>query len=99
MVLIEIDMVDPQALQRRIDLLGDLRARQAAVGGAHRKVQLGCQDVGVTRPARQDLAQEGFRGAAAIDVGRVDEVDTKLERAIDTGDGILARDADAISQP
>jgi uncharacterized glyoxalase superfamily protein PhnB len=99
MALIEIDMTDAQALQRGVDLLGDLRARQAAVGGAHGKVHLGGQYVGVSRPARQNLAQEGFRGAPTIDIGRVDEVDAKLERAIDAGDGILARDADAISQP
>jgi hypothetical protein len=74
-------------------------ARQAAVGGAHGKVHLGRQYVGVARPARQNLSEEGFRGAPAIDIGRVDEVDAKLERAIDAGDGVLARHADAIGQP
>ena len=85
MALIEIDMVDAQALQRAVDLLGDLRARQAAVGGAHRKEHLGRQDVRLARPARQNLAQEGLRRAAAVDIGGVDEVDAEVEGAIDAG--------------
>ena len=99
MALVEIDMIDAQALQRRVDLLRDLRARQSAVGGTHRKVDLGRQHVGVAWPLRQDFAEKCLRRAAAIDVGGVDEIDPELEGAVDARRGIVARHADAIGQP
>ena len=61
--------------KRRIELLFDLRARQAAVGVAHREIELGGEDVAVARPALERVAEERLGGAAAVDVGGVDEVD------------------------
>ena len=99
MALVEIDVVDPEPLQRGVELLADLGARQAAVAAAHREIGLGRQHVGIARPPGQDLAEEALGGAAAIDVGGVDEVDAELEGAIDAGRGLCAIDADAVGQP
>ncbi|MEI9886311.1 MAG: hypothetical protein WDN08_07370 [Rhizomicrobium sp.] len=99
MALVEIDVIDPQPLQRGVDLLEDLRPRQPLVGRAHREEHLGRQDIRVAGPRRQRLAEKRLGGAAAIDVGGIDEIDPQLEGAIDTGDSLVALDADAIGQP
>ena len=79
--LVEIDEVGAQPPQRGIELLFDLAAREAAVAVGHREEELGGEDVGVARAALQRLAEEGLGGAAAVDVGGVDEVDADLEGA------------------
>jgi hypothetical protein len=49
--LIEVDVVNPQTGERRVDLLAHLHARETAIGVAHREVQLRREDVRVARPA------------------------------------------------
>jgi hypothetical protein len=72
--------VGSQPLQRGVELLFDLGARQAAVAVRHREEDLGRQHVGIARPVLQNLAEELLRRAAPVDVGGVDEVDAEVER-------------------
>src|ERR1700688_342216 len=89
MALIEIDMAYPEARKRCIQLLEDLRARQTPIRAAHRKIELGGQYIAVAIDARQCFAQHFFGGAAAIDIGRVDQSDAAVEGAMYAGDGIV----------
>ena len=72
---------------------------EAAVAVGHREEELGGEDVGIARAAGERLAEEGLGGAAAVDVGGVDEVDADLEGAIEAGARGLRLDADAVGQP
>src|SRR3954454_19865450 len=56
MALVEVDVVHPQALQRAVDLLVDLLAREPSVLVRHREVELGGDAEGVARVVGQDLA-------------------------------------------
>jgi hypothetical protein len=99
MALVEIDDVGLKPLERRIELLFDLRPRQAEIGVRHGKIELGREHVAVARPALQRLTEEGFCGSAAVDVRRVDEVDADVERRIEAGSCLLRLDSDAIGKP
>src|SRR4029079_13481543 len=89
------------ALERRVDLLGDLIARQPAVVGVvgHLAPHLGREDVRVARAAAEDLAPGTLSGAAAVDVGGVEEVDARLECRIRTPARLLEADAARIREP
>jgi hypothetical protein len=97
--LVQVDVVRAQAPERRVDLLEDLPARQAAVGVAHREEHLRGKDVRVARPAGEHLAEELLRLPARVDVGSVDEVDADVEGLRDTGLCLLARDAASVREP
>src|SRR4051812_37254547 len=77
--LVEVDVVGAQPCERRVDLLEDLLAREAAVARRHGEVELRREHVRVARAAREHLAEELLRLAAAVDVRRVDEVDALVE--------------------
>ena len=59
--LIEVDVVGVQPLQRRVDLLEDLRAREPSVARAHREEHLRREHVGVARIVAEDLAPDAAR--------------------------------------
>jgi len=62
--LIEVDIVDTQPLERGVDLLQDLWARQASILVAHREKNLRRQNVAVAWPLREHFAEKAFRGTA-----------------------------------
>jgi hypothetical protein len=101
MGLVEVDVVGLQAPKRGVDLLVDLRGRQPAVGGVvrHLAPHLGGQDVGVAGAAGEDLAPGALRGAPAVDVGGVEEVDAGLEGGVGAGAGLLELYAAREGQP
>ena len=74
-------------------------ARQAAIVGVHREEGLGGEDVAVARTVAERLAEKGFGGAIAIDVGGVDEVDAFVERGVEAAPGAVGLDPDAVGQP
>jgi hypothetical protein len=74
-------------------------ARQTLVAVSHVAHQLGRQDIAVARTAGELLAEHGFGGAPAIDIGGIDEIDPEIEGPIQTGLGLVRLDADAIGQP
>src|ERR1700685_4670586 len=96
MALIKIDVVHAQALQRRIDLLENLRARQSLILRAHRKIHLGREHVRAAWLLRENLSQEALGGSAAIGIGGIDEIDAELESAVDASNGVIAFDPHAI---
>jgi len=85
-VLVEIDDVGAQPLQRCIDGLVDVRARAARVGPvAHVAAELRRKHDAVA-PACQHLTEEGLATAlAAVDVGGVEERDTGVEGCVHDG--------------
>ena len=99
MALVEIDVVHPESCKGCIELLLDLRARQALVLGRHRKEQLGGEHIAVSRNVSQQFPQHLLRGAAAIDIGCIDEIDTGVEGRVQTGAGSILLDAGSVGQP
>src|SRR4029077_19060079 len=89
MALVQINVVDPQSLQRCIQLLLDLPSRQTAVGVTHWKEQLGSQHIAFAFDASQCLAKNRLGRTLAIDVRRIQEIDADIERAMDTRDSDL----------
>src|ERR1700732_3300223 len=77
--LIEIDIVCPKPLQRSVELLANLGARQSLVGVAHCAKNLCRQDVGVAGNSSKRLAKHPLGGAAAIDIRGVEEIDPEVE--------------------
>ena len=78
MDLIQIDVVDAQAAQRRVDAIEDVLARQAALvrAAAHCAVDLGRDHDLVARGERtQRPARDLLAHADRIDIGGVEEVD------------------------
>jgi hypothetical protein len=47
----------------------------------------------------QRFSQERLGGPPAIDIGRVDQVDAKIEGCVDAGFGLTPIDPDAIGEP
>src|SRR5204863_5510907 len=84
---------------RRIKLLFDLSQRQAAIGIAHRKVEFRRQDIAVARSSLERRAEKGLGGAAAVVVGRVDELEALVERLVEAGPRPVRLDPDAVGQP
>src|SRR5271169_5710556 len=90
--LVKIEIVDLQPLQRSLELLEDLGARQAFVGAAHRKIQFRGEHETLALDSRQRLAQYPFCGAQAIYIRRVEESNAKIESTGHARDGgILMR--------
>ena len=88
--LVEVDVVGAQAAQAVLDLADDPAARVAAHVRvvAHRRVDLGGQHH-VVAPAGQRLADDLLGLAGRVDVGGVDEVDPRVERAVDDPDRVV----------
>jgi len=89
--LIEVDPVGPQAAQAVLDLLDDPAARVAELVGvvAHGAVHLGGEDDVLAPAAGERLADDLLRLAARVDVRGVDEVDPRVERAVDDPDRLV----------
>jgi hypothetical protein len=66
---------------------------------AHRKVDLRCEEVVVPRDALEGAPRNFLRPSPAIHVGRVEEVDAELERAVDARDGALVLDRPPVGEP
>ncbi len=99
--LVEVDVIGLQAGQRGVDLLGDLGGGEAAIVRVvgHLPPDLGGEDVAVARAAGEDLPPGGLGGAAAVDVGGVEEVDADLEGGVGAGAGLVGLDAAGVGQP
>src|SRR4051812_1717834 len=90
MDLVEVDVVGVQAPQRVLDGLHDPAARAALVVDlvAHLAVELRGED-DVVAAAFEGLADDLLVLALRIDVGRVDEVDARVERGVDDPDRLV----------
>ena len=97
--LVEVDVVGPQPVERGVELLVDLLAREPAVGLGHREVDLGGEDVVLADEVREDLAPGRLGGPHAVDVGGVEEVDPGVERGAGAGLGVLALDPGPVCEP
>ncbi len=88
--LVEVDDVRLQPTQAVLDLLLDRLARQTALVGTrpHRAPDLG-REHRLLAPPLEGLADDLLRLALRVDVGRVDEVDAGVERAVDDADALL----------
>ena len=82
-------------------LLEDVLPRQPAVvrSVGHRKKDLRCQHVPVPPPAGEELAPHLLRFAFRVRVGRIEEVDPEIERAVHDGPRPLGIDRVAERQP
>jgi hypothetical protein len=87
--LVKVDVVGVQALEAGFGLGDNVLACQARVVGAlaHRATHFGGQNyiVAVHAQVAQRLAGNLFRVSLGIHVGRVDEVDARVERALSKG--------------
>src|SRR6201999_2375088 len=74
---------------------------EAAVVGVvrHLAPDLGREDVALARMGREDLTPGGLGGAAAIDVGGVEEVDPGIEGGLGAGAGLLELDPAGVGEP
>src|SRR5262249_44462518 len=81
--LVEVDEVHPQPIERGVDLLEDLLARQAAAAVRRWGEDLRRDDVRVARAARERLPEDFLGAPRAVDVRSVEEVDPELERDVD----------------
>ena len=83
-VLVEIDDVGAQPLQRSIDRLVDVRARAACFGSVtHVLPELRCEHDPVT-PALEHLSEQRLAAALiAVDIGGVEERDAGVESCVD----------------
>ena len=89
--LVEVDPVGAEAAQAVLDLADDPAPRVAELVGvvAHRAVDLGREDHVVAAAAGERLADDLLGLAARVDVGGVDEVDPRVERAVDDRDRLV----------
>ena len=78
-----------QALERRVYLLVDLLAGEAAIDVAHRKEKLGGEHVPFPRDAMQRLAHDFLRLAETVYVGGVEQRDAAIESPVYAGDRVL----------
>ena len=90
MDLVQVDVVGAQPAEGVLDLPRDPQSGIALLvhSGTHLAVDLGGQDY-LVPPSLQGLADDLFRRAFAIDVGRVDEVDPGVERSLDDANGVV----------
>src|SRR5581483_2605913 len=72
---------------------------EAPVGLRHREEDLGGQDELLAPEVLEHLAPDGFRRAAPVDVGCVEEVDAGFEGCAGAGLGVLALHSGAIGEP
>jgi len=88
--LVQVDPVGLEAPQRGLALADDAGGQQLALVGpvAHRPVDLGGDDdlvaapAALGEPAADDLLGDALALAPAVDVGRVEDVDPMLQRAV-----------------
>ncbi len=91
--LVEVDIVGLQAAQRGVALLDDVTA--VIPGGeqvviVHAPVNFGGQhDPVALAVALERLADNGLAGSPAVNIGRIQKVDTGFERAVDDGKRIF----------
>jgi hypothetical protein len=88
--LVEVDVIGLQPAQRTLHGTGDPAARIALLVRivAHRSMHLGGQHH-MLAPALQRLADDLLGLAAAIPVGRIDEIDTGIQRLVDHPDPLV----------
>jgi hypothetical protein len=89
--LIEVDPVRLQASEAVLDLLDDPAARVALhvrIGVVHRPVHLGRKHDRIAA-ALECLTDDLLGFAARVHVGRVDEVDPRIKRAVNGGDPLV----------
>jgi hypothetical protein len=89
--LVQVDPVGAQPPQRLLDLAHDPTARGAAAVGilAHRSPHLGREHDVIAPAARQCLADDDLGLALRVDVGGVDEVDPRVQRAMNDPDAFV----------
>jgi hypothetical protein len=89
--LVEVDPIGPKAAQAVLHLAHDPTPGVALVVGvvAHRRVELGGQEDIVPPGTGQCLADNGLRLALGIDIGGVDGVDARVQRAVDDADTVV----------
>ena len=87
--LVQVDVVGPQPTERVLDGAHDPSAGVAAPVrvGAHRSVELRGQDH-VVATAGERLADELFGAALRVSVGRVDDVDARIDGSMHDADGV-----------
>src|SRR5689334_13439376 len=99
--LVEIDAIGAQAAEALVARAPDVVRGEPAVVRpfAHLRVDLGREDDSVPsrrvlrEPAPDDLLRDALAGLPAVDVGRVEEVDAGVERAIHDREAVgLARE-------
>jgi hypothetical protein len=92
--LVEVDVVGPESAQAVVDLGHDGLARQAGSvrPRSHPVVDLGRQhEIGAVGVLRQGAAEDLLAGTSRVDVGGVEEVDARFQRAADerAGGGLV----------
>src|SRR5260370_39134591 len=87
MYLIEIDVVEVEALQAGGDLIHDMASRKAdrVRSGPHPRAHLGRDDDILAPDAEvaQSLSEQDLGLAFGIDIRRIDEIDACLDRPAD----------------
>src|SRR5437016_4585796 len=94
--LVEVDVVGAQAAQAALARLADVIGGEAPVvrTRAHPPVDLGREDdplapaTALREPAADDLLGDALARAPAVHVGRVEEDDPELERAVHDGEAV-----------
>ena len=104
MDLVEIHVVEPEPLQGGGDLIHDVAARQAdrVRPRPHPAANLGGDDhvLALDAEIAQRLAELNFGLPFGVDVGRVDEIDARFERAADERrGGLLVERPDGAPEP
>ena len=102
--LVEVDMIEAEPLQAGGDLIHDMAAREAdsVRPRPHPAAHLGGDDhvLALDAEVAQGLADLNLGLAFGIDVGGVDEIDARFERAGDElGGGGLIERADGAPEP
>jgi hypothetical protein len=97
--LVEVDELGAETLQRLVDLMQHLLARDpaAAVGGL--RTQLRREDVRVARPCCERTAEHFLGATLRVDVRSVEEVDPDVECRIDESDRNFVVEAAAERRP
>jgi hypothetical protein len=85
--LVEVDVVDPEALERVVALLGDVLAREPTVVWSvpHREVHLRGKEIGVPLEALERMAHDLLCVSPHVDIGSIKEVDTELVGFLNAG--------------
>jgi hypothetical protein len=88
-LVVEIDAVGPQPLQRRLDHFADVcRLAVKAAAGLHVESELGCDDDLVPERSKR-LTDEIFIGERSVHLGRVKERDAPLVGGTDDPDSVV----------
>ena len=86
MNLVEVDVIGVEPLEAGFDAVDDVEAREADLvrSGAGPAANLGGEH-DIVAPAFNRLSHHHFRLARRVDIGRVDEIDAAVERAMHDG--------------